>query len=94
MMTNFSQENWQFKVRNNEENDRIDEGDFPGKGKFHMEVSAPLDQQFSVYDVYEGDNLVAKVRGQNADNRMVIPLRELSDDEEDELYQYLDGDLS
>lgn len=63
------------------------------RSEFHLQLSTPLDDENSVYDVYQGDILVAKVKGKSLDNKTVIPLKELSDEEEDELYQYLDGGI-
>ncbi len=58
-------------------------------GQFHIKVASPLNE-YTIYDVYMEDKLVAKVKGIFTDNKMVIPVSELSDSQEDDLYQYLD----
>jgi hypothetical protein len=42
------------------------------------------------FDVYMNDFLVAEIRGTNPDQRMIIPMRSLSEAEQDQLFAFLD----
>jgi hypothetical protein len=92
-VNSYQEGKWRVSVRHNPENDRIDEGDSPDPS-FHAEKVDNSSDNSSVFDIYMNDFLVAEVRGNNPENRIIIPMRQLCEEEQEELYRFLDEKLS
>jgi hypothetical protein len=82
---------WRISVRQNPENDRVDEGDFPD-GHFSAQ-KVPNTNNEMRFNVFMDNFLVAEVQGIDEETRTIIPMKELSEKEEEELYRFLDENL-
>lgn len=87
----YQQGRWQVSVRRNPENDRLDEGDYP-EGQFYAQKIPDTTGEIK-YNVFKDNMLVAEVRGKDIENRTIVPMRELDEEDEAELHRFLDGNL-
>lgn len=82
----YRQGKWKVSVRKNLENDRLDEGDYP-EGQFYTQRIPGNDDR---YNVFRDNLLIAEVRGREVETRTIIPMRELSQEDESKFYNFLD----
>ncbi|MGD8191684.1 hypothetical protein ACQCN2_17015 [Brevibacillus ginsengisoli] len=91
-VNSYQEGEWQVSVRSNPENDRMDEGDNP-EGHFNAQRVPVESGDSATFNVYKDNILVAEVRGTDANTRTIIPMRELSPEEEDLFHRFLDEHL-
>ncbi|MFB6468113.1 hypothetical protein ACE38V_15105 [Cytobacillus sp. Hz8] len=64
------------------------------KPNFHKEAIESSHADEPAFNVFLNENLVAEVRGSDPTKLTVIPMRELSNYEEDKLHEYIAAMLS
>ncbi len=55
---------------------------------FRFEKIEPSDER-PAYNIYKGNALIAEVRGSHSTSQTIIPMRELDDEEEDQLNEFV-----
>lgn len=59
------------------------------KTNFHKETISSSSHNEPAFNIFLNENLVAEVRGTDTEHQTVIPMRELTDYEENKLYEYI-----
>lgn len=85
----YSEGKWTVSVRKNMENDRIDEGAHPDP-LFRIKSAINAIENTNEFYVYMDNLLVAEIRGISKQNRIIIPMRELNEQQTEEFHQFID----